>query len=197
MRILCPFQSFRNKAGRSQKSTRLFNTSFIVRLLACVRACVSVEEIRWGQIPDFESLLHATAARLRSNGNRWVSRTRPITPPLSAGGESWAGGGRTHRTSLPRIQRRKSQENTPVVLCRSSSSHACRSRGFGERQQRKAAGPLAACDGSVAALRCWNAPPRLKHSLKGPELVSSLSFFWISGLLDASVDLHTSSDLVD
>lgn len=36
-----------------------------------------------------------------------------------------------------------------------------------------------------------------KPSLKGPELVSSLSFFWISGLLATSVDLHTSSDLVD
>lgn len=158
-----------------------------------------VEEIRWGQIPDFESLLHATAARLRSNGNRWVSRTPPITPPLSAGGVSWAGGGRTDITSLPRIHRRKSQENTPVVLCRSFSSHACCSRGFCERQQRRRR-PLEHLPPATEALpRCDVGTVRRdeKHSLKGPELVSSLTFFRISGLLATSVDFHTSSDLVD
>lgn len=95
----------------------------------CLRACICDENARWGPIPDPESLLHASTVRLRSNGNRWVPRTPPITPPVAAGGESGAGG-RADTTYLPRIRLRKSQEKASVVLWRSFSSHACGFQGF-------------------------------------------------------------------
>lgn len=137
-----------------------------------MHAWTPVEALRWGQIPHSESLLHATAARLRSNGNRWASRTPPITPPLCAGGVSWAGGGRTHTTSLPRILRRKSQGSAPAVLRRRFSTQACCSRAFGERPRRRAR-PLQHLPPATEAL------PRRdeKHSLNGAQLVSSLVSF--------------------
>lgn len=127
----------------------------------CLRACICDENTRWGQIPDSESLLHATTVRLRSNGNRWVPRTPPITPPLAAGGESRAGG-RADTTYLPRIHRRKSQENTSVVLWRSFPSHTCVVQGFryALAAVRKAVGAFAASEGGVVAQRCWNTSPR-------------------------------------
>lgn len=136
-------------------------------MVACVRACICDENTRWGQIPDSESLLHATTVRLRSNGNRWVPRTPPITPPLAAGGESRAGG-RADTTYLPRIHRRKSQENTSVVLWRSFPSHTCVVQGFryALAAVRKAVGAFAASEGGVVAQRCWNTSPRWKTLCK-------------------------------
>lgn len=136
-------------------------------MVACVRECICDENTRWGQIPDSESLLHATTVRLRSNGNRWVPRTPPITPPLAAGGESRAGG-RADTTYLPRIHRRKSQENTSVVLWRSFPSHTCVVQGFryALAAVRKAVGAFAASEGGVVAQRCWNTSPRWKTLCK-------------------------------
>lgn len=165
------------KTRLSQKATRLLNLLFILRLLACVRACISNEESRWGQISASESLLHATTVRLRSNESRWVPRTPPITPPLAAGGESGAGRQGRYNLSFHAFTAGKSQENTSVVLWRSFSSHTCGFSGVlegissGAGDRRKAV----LSRSNVGTLRRGE-----KHSVNGSELVSLSCSSWIT-----------------